>query len=484
MPWRAIGSAFAVATLSGASMAALAAPAAAYVCSFNVERPSSGSILGTATANVAGVFVVKQGTDRPRVIEVAFTKAPGALPATVTRSGAAVGPADQYDVAVGPLALNGRYSVRVKASHAGTGLLNCDDALLTNLNRDGQRSGDMSFGVSVQAKPPVNVAARLDVAARTAMVTWDKSTDPDIAGYTVSKKVGTAAPTKVDLRPEPRSWTDENLPTGGGTVVYSVQASRNGPDPGTTSEPSGAVTPAAIEVPPPAPSSTTSTTVPPTVTTPPGTPPPTTGGTPPPVNGPQPTTPTTPTTAPFVLGRPVGAGPSPAGTAPALRLPTGLNVPSTVLATPPLDGGSFQPLLPYPSPTDPSPTDPPPTDPPTSEIPEQALAAGDRAPQQDTGTPQLAYVAAALLSAVIAAYVLWLRRQSLVPQSPGMTTAYLPLEPLEAAEPVAPPFSVKPTVRVLPVVPTAPPSPPPEPLDPGPPPLPLLIVKPGGPRRR
>jgi len=418
---RALSGAVAVVAFSGSWMAAGARPAAAYVCAFGIET-TPGSILGSPSVRLTGPFVVKPTTG-VRTVEVSFTRSPGAAPASASRSGADVGPPGRFDVTAGPLALNGRYTARVRAIHTETSLFNCDGGL-DNGRRDTESSREVSFGVSVRAAPPTNVKALFDAGPpRTATVTWDKSGDPDIAGYIVRRKVGSDPPTAGRAIPAtPLSWTDDNLPGGAASVTYSVQAARNGPDPGTTSEYSAPVSAATLEVPPPPPPPTTTTGG---ITGGTGG----TGGT----TGTTRVTQTTPTTAPFVLGRAVApSATSPPGTFPPLRLPSGLggagssNNPSS----PEADGG-YEPVLPY----RPGSGEPPVTMP-LEGAGAQALAAGENGAGNGGGTPQLAYVASGLLSSVIAAHVLWLRKQVGRPDAPG------PGGPLPELEPLTPPPSV------------------------------------------
>ncbi len=409
---RALAGALALSAASAVWTLAGAAPAGAYVCTLGLDTPAAGSISGSPDPHVTGPFAVRHGAAE-RSIEVTFTKSPGAAPAGVTRSGAAVGPADRFDVPVGPLTRNGRYTALVRARHSGTSpVFNCSDGIGAG-GRDTERTAEVSFGVSVRALPPGNVAGRFDAGPRTVVLSWDASSDPDVAGYTISRAVGGEAPTSIQVPPDPHSWTDSGLPGTGATIAYTIQASRVGPDPDTSSEPSPPVTvQIQVAAPPAVPPSTT--------TTAPGpSPSPSAGRT------------STPTTVPFVLGLPVsGTLPEPAA-------------PGTIgdsAASAPEDG-SYQPLLPY-EPRSPgdgglalSESDP--------------AVVGDAQPGGGgDGPPQLGYVASALLSSVVAAHVLWLRKQALRPEAAGSGEGASPLpllEPVSSRPADAPPASSGPS---------------------------------------
>lgn len=361
-----------------------ASPASAYVCGFGVDSPASGSVSSSSTVRLRGPFEVKEGlVPEPRLLEVTFTSAPGPLPEPVSRSGDAIGTEGRYEVPLGPLARNGRYAVRMKATHGGTPVASCAEELGPE-QRDTERTVEASFSVSVKASPPTNVRVAFNSGPRTAVVRWDKSGDPDVAGYTVNRKVGSGAPTSVSVGSDPLSWTDSKLPATDATITYSVQAVRNGAGPGTLSEPSDAVAATALKVPAPS----ANTTAPPgTVATGPG------------------------TTVPFVLGPPIG---DPLPTAP-------------VPPAPPADGG-YVPLDVY-------------------EVEDQPVIGSDPAVvgRRDGGEgesiPQLAFIASGLLSTVVAAHVLWLRRQALEPAGVAGTraTPLEPLEPVTAGEAPPPP---------------------------------------------
>jgi hypothetical protein len=422
---RALAGTLALMAASGIWILSEAAPAAAYVCAFGIESPAPGSVVGAPSVRLVGPFATRQGLAE-RILDVTFTQSPGARPAPTVRTGASVGPAGRFDVTVGSLSLNGEYTARVKSSHLGTSpLFNCDDGIGPE-RRDTEATAEVTFGVSVRANPPANVKARFDAGPRTAVVTWERSGDPDIAGYTITRRVGSGGPTAVDVPAAPLSWTDTQLPAGAATITYSVQAARNGPQRGTTSERSAPVAAAPLDVPAP-PSPTTAATA-------------GTGGT----GGTGGAGASTPTTAPFVLGRSVGAT-SPSEPSPMVPLPGGL--------APPLDGsngdGTYRPLLPYPPPDqDPAPSGDGGGD--------QAIVGRASDGVGGDGPPQLAFIASGLLSTVVAAHVLWLRRQALRPEpatppGPSGHAAEAPvLEPVETVEPVSTPEP-------------APPPPPPDP---------------------
>jgi len=417
---RALLGALAIVGASGIWTLVGARPAAAYVCNFGISGPAAGSVSGSPDVRFTGPFEIKP-TSGDRILDVTFTQSPGPAPAPMTRSGAAVGATGRFDLPSGPLALNGRYTARVTARHAETSLFNCDGGL-DGSRRDSERTAEVTFGVSVRAAPPTNVGARFDAGSRTATVTWEKSGDPDIAGYTIAKKVGSDAPTFAQVRPDPLSWTDTGTSAGAATIIYAVQASRNGPDPGTTSEPSVLVAAAPLDVPAPPPTPTTTTPAPGGAGG--------TGGA-----GGGTSTRTTPTTTPFALGRSVGAtGPAPSGTVPALRFPSGLAGPKSTNSTAPASDGGYQPLLPYPS----GGSEPPATMP-IDTGGDQALGPGQNREGGGGGTPQLAYVASGLLSIVVAGHVLWLRKQVSHPEMAGATGSLPPLEPLHAVGPTEPP---------------------------------------------
>ena len=374
---RAISGALAVSAAAAIWILAGAAPAGAYVCDFGISRPTPGSRLDTAAVRISGPFSTRHGSAN-RIIEVTFTAGPGAVSPKRTT----VPAGDTYDVPVGPLALNGSYTARVTARHDGTSpTLNCDDDE-SGSDRDTERTAGVSFEVSVRAQPPANVRTTFDAGARSATITWDKSSDPDIAGYRITRKVGAAAPTTLDVPPEPRRWTDTRLPAEAVTLTYSVEAARNGPRPGTTSERSAAVAAAPLAI-PARPSPPTSTRGP---AGPGGT---TRGG-----GG-------AAATQPFTLGRSVSDGEAPPATAlplPELEQPGNpggaASQPLGAYTTIPEEGGSLV----------------------LNDEDDQAMGAGRRGQGGGDGTRQLAYVAAGLLMTVVAAQALWLRRQALLPE--------------------------------------------------------------------
>jgi len=165
----------------------------------------------------------------------------------------------------------------------------------------------------------------------------------------------------------------------------------------------------------------------------------------------------------FKLGQSVPGISRAGGTAPVLNFPDGLT------AVNPGGGGegSYNPLLPYPTKPEDSQVELP------TEDEEEASGGasggafnGGDAPG-DERTPQLAYVAGALLSAVVAAHVLWLRGEVLRPDDGEL---------LPVAPPPPPPPAPLP-VRVF--EPPPPPSrrPPPPPVPAGPSRL-VLFVRP------
>ncbi len=423
MTWvggRALGGAAALAAAVGVWAGPGAAPAAAYVCSFGIDSPTSAAPSGTPSVSFSGPFAVKQGQG-DRVLDINFTGSPGPLPPAVRRTGGEVGPGARYDVGVGGLTLNGQYTAQVRASHAGTGLFNCDDGL-GDVRRDGTRSGTVTFSVSVRARPPANVRARFEAGPpRSAVVTWDRSPDPDTAGYELTRRVGSGpVETMPPVPPATTSWTDDVPPADAATVTYAVRSARNGPTRDTTSERSDYVTATlAVPAPPPPPPP------PPTTTpSPPGSQGPGPGGPAAPGATPPPATPGRNPAAPgvpvFKLGQAVPGSSAPGGATPVLSFPDGLTA-----AVPGSDDeeGSYDPLLPYPSTPEGGQVQLPTED--------GEAAFGGPAGGGDERTPQLAYVAGALLSAVVAAHVLWLRGEVLRPDDGEL----LPVAPPPAPSP-------------------------------------------------
>jgi len=351
---------------------------------------------------------------------VSFLAAPGPRPASVTRSGGDVGGADVYDVTAGGLSLNGTYTARVRATDTSTSLFNCDGGIGPE-RRSTDQSADVTFGVSVRAQPPVNVRSRLEPGTRTAVVTWGKSPDPDTAGYSVSRKLGSGSFQAMgDVPANTLSWTDSGLPAEAATVTYAVTSSRNGPQPNSTSEASEAVVAAPLDL----------------------------------TAAPPPSTPTTtgPVKSGFQLPGSIGPGragtttrPAPGPSKTKLGVPAARS-PQAGLAFPPElvdpraallgqgDSGGFQPTLPYEA-TPEDEVEP-------GEVLEegggqQSFAAG-RSRVGEERTPALVYVAAGLLTAVVAAHVLWLRAQVLKPEA-GSAQASLPIEEVIPAPSSSPP---------------------------------------------
>ena len=434
MRGRALGGAVALAAAIGVWSGPGAAPAAAYVCSFGIDSPTAATPSGTAGVSFRGPFAARQGQG-DRVLGITFTSAPGPLPPSVTHTGGAVGPADRYDVPVGGLSLNGRYAARVVARHEGTGLFNCDDSLGRD-RRETERSATVTFSVSVKARPPTNLRARFEAGPpRSVVVTWDPSPDPDTAGYELTRRIGVGPVEPLpDVPPNQTSWTDGAPPAEAASVTYAIRSARNGPTPGTTSERSDVVT-VGVDLPAPPPPTTTT---PPPVVDPGGTggtgtgapapagtggalAPPGTGGSAPgrPAPGPAP--------RPFVLGQAVAGFSSPGGAPPVLRFPNGLIGAAKAEAG---EEGVYQPLLPYPARPDDAQVEL------LAEDGEQAQAggAGGDAPGEER-TPQLVYVAGALLSGVVAAHILWLRKQVLGSGADDDDGDGLPLEPAVMSTP-------------------------------------------------
>lgn len=415
---RALGGAVALAAATGFWAGPGAGPAAAYVCSLTIDTPQQRNppvVLGTNSARFTGAFTAAPGP-AGRVLEVSYLAAPGARPATVTRSDPNLGGPDRYDVTTGGLNLNGTYRAQVRATQTETPVFNCVGRL-TREGRSTSMTAEVTFGVSVRARPPVDVRSRFEAEPRSAVVTWGRSPDPDTAGYSLSRKVDGGRFEPMGAVPgDALSWTDTGLPAGAATVTYAVTSSRNGPTAGTTSEASDPVAAAPLDVPaPPAPPPDPTPTVPGTpVTNGPGS---TVAGAPNTV-APNRTGGAPPTTRPFVLGRPVGGSSSPLG----LQFPGGLDQGGTV-------GGEYAPTLPYQL----DPAAPQDEMQLVEDAGDQAFVGGrDRGEEDDK--PALAYVAAGLLSAVVAAHVLWLRGQVLRP-APEAVEHPLPVEAAAAARP-------------------------------------------------
>jgi len=408
---RALFGAVALAAATGYWSGPGAAPASAYVCSLSITSPRSNPPIGTSSARFSGAFAAAPSSTG-RTVQVSFLASPGPRPTVAQTDDRSWGP-DSYAVDVGGLSLNGTYRAQVKAIHDASPVLNCQGGL--GGARPKSATAEVTFGVSVRARPPVNVASRFEAGPRTAVVTWERSPDPDTAGYSLSRKVGTGGFEPMGaVHGDVLSWTDPSLPAEAATATYAVTSSRNGPVANSTSEASDPVAAAPLEVPGPPPAPTTSTTLIGAVGT----------ETPSGDQRPRPGAPdriaTTPTSKPFVLARPVPGSPSPA----AVDFPDSLINPEAAQAA---DGD--QPALQYR---------------PNRGLDQvqlveedgQAFAAGRGGPG-DQDTPQLAYVAAGLLSAVVAAHVLWLRGQALRPAA-GPTEVGLPVEPLAPARPAEP----------------------------------------------
>ena len=404
---RALIGAVALAAATAAWVGPGAAPAAAYVCSLTVDtpKPSPSPPAGTSTVRFSGSFTAAPTPDG-RTLEVSFLSGPGPLPPTVTWSHGDAGDAGRYQVDVAGLNHNGTYKAQVKATHTASSDQGCEGgeagAQPTTLTKE------VVFGVSVRARPPANVRARFEAAPRSAVVTWEKSPDPDTAGYSVNRKVGSSAFQRLgDVPADARSWTDSALPAGAATVTYAVSSSRVGFEPGTTSLPSPAAGAAPLEVPAAPAATPTSKAATGAIVTP--------GDRAAPADRTAARRVAVPSPAPFVLGRAVGGSGGP----PELDFPDGLANPEGAQAVP-----GDEPVLRYrPNLGD--------DEVPLPDDSDQAFAAGRRGVGDD-GTQQLAYVAAGLLSAVVAAHVLWLRSQALRPASEVVETA-VPLEPVVVA---------------------------------------------------
>lgn len=418
------GRAVAVAGALAASVAGwvgpAAAPAAAYVCSSGIETPGRGSVVGSPAVRFTGPFDGRP-SQAARELEVSFTSSPGPTPPTVRRTGSGVGSDTRFDVTVGNLSRNGQYTAQVRFIHRGIELLNC-------ANDVEEQTAEVTFGVSVKARPPTNVRSSFDAGSRKAVVMWGASPDPDTARYTVTRKVGSADFEPVAALPGgTTSLTDTRLPGGAATITYAVSSSRNGPDPQTMSEASQAVaaSPLGVPAPPSAPPSTTATTA----------------GT------------TGPTTAPFVLDLPAGvtdpgAAPSPTGLDGVTPLPPGGDGGETGLPGP----GAPQDRIQLPG-----------------------GGSGSVGDGGDDGLPGLAYVAATLLSAAVAAHVLW-RRGPILRSGPASVDTTLPVEPTPArVTPPAPP-PIRPAATA-----SRPAAGPPEPIPAAAAGKPILLIRAKGP---
>lgn len=379
---RAVVGAVALAAATASWVGPGALPAAAYVCSSGIESPGNGSVVGAPAVRFTGPFDGRPN-QADRVLVVTFTSSPGPRPATVTRKGVGVGSDGRFDVLVSNLDRNGEYKAQLRFSHAGTSI-KCNGATDPGAGAT-EQTAEVTFGVSVKARPPANVRSRFAAGPRTAVVSWGRSPDPDTARYSVTRKVGSTSFEPVaDVAGDATSWTDTKLPGAAATITYAVSAARRGPDSRTTSEPSAAVAAAPLGVPAPPPSSTTPTSAA-----------------------------STGSTVPFVLGQPaatdLGAAPAPS--------PDGL--------TPLPQGGDGQATPPVPG------------------LPEDRVQlpgdAGGRGDHGD-GLPQLAYVGATLLSAAVAAHVLWRRGPLGRPGAAALDPA-LPIEPTIVPVPVPVPAS-------------------------------------------
>ncbi|MEO5679567.1 MAG: hypothetical protein ABIS47_07860, partial [Acidimicrobiales bacterium] len=188
MIWRAGRAVAGAVTLAAAGLGTglAVAPAAASVCVFGIDSPADGSFAAASEVTFRGPFAVS--VDGGRTLQVDFTASPGPAPAPVTKAGAELGPdGSRYVVTVGGLVRNGQYTARLRASHAAEALCGTDPAPATM-----EKTVTVTFGVSVKAQPPISVRSRLDPGPRAAVVTWVKSSDPDIAAYGVTRKVGAA----------------------------------------------------------------------------------------------------------------------------------------------------------------------------------------------------------------------------------------------------------------------------------------------------
>lgn len=227
---------------AGLGIGLAVAPAAASVCGFGIDSPADGSFVAASEVTFRGPFAVSG--DGGRTLQVDFTSSPGPAPAPVTRAGADLGTdGSRYVVTVGGLARNGQYTARLRAGHAADASCGADPGPST-VDRT------VTFGVSVKAQPPTSVRSRLDAGPRVAVVTWEKSSDPDIAAYGVTRKVGAAAAEPVaDLPTTPTTWTDLKLPAAATSITYSVVAYRTGSTSSSRSAASEPVAAAPLAVP-------------------------------------------------------------------------------------------------------------------------------------------------------------------------------------------------------------------------------------------
>ncbi len=393
---RAIVGACALVAASGAWAGPGAGPASASVCSLTIDPPQP-RVVETTSIELTGSFVTTEAAPRLEV----YLSGPGRPEATPVE--AKLTEPGRYSVPLAGLSHNGTYTAQVVAIDDVPSEAGCDGG-----PGEPRMEDEVTFAVNVPAQPPVNVRSRFEAGPRTAVVTWERSPDPDTLHYGVIRRVGRGAFEPMARVPrDALSWTDTSLPAGAATVTYAVSSARNGINPQSSSPLSVWVVAAPLDVPAPA------------------TPGPAGPATQPATGGPTPgtaaagplTTASTPVT-PARSGRaaaPRAGVADPGNPVDLTEAPAGDEA-SPFTLPPWADGEEGQVQL-------------------VEESGDQPAVGGGGGTGR-RGVPALAYVATGLLSAVVAAHFLWLRRQALQPDEEA-TEAGLPVEAVGAASAVA-----------------------------------------------
>ncbi len=393
---RAIVGACALVAASGAWAGPGAAPASASVCSLTIDPPQP-RVVETTSIELTGSFVTTEAAPRLEV----YLSGPGRPEATPVE--AKLTEPGRYSVPLAGLSHNGTYTAQVVAIDDVPSEAGCDGG-----PGEPRMEDEVTFAVNVPAQPPVNVRSRFEAGPRTAVVTWERSPDPDTLHYGVIRRVGRGAFEPMARVPrDALSWTDTSLPAGAATVTYAVSSARNGINPQSSSPLSVWVVAAPLDVPAPA------------------TPGPAGPATQPATGGPTPGT--------------AAAGPLTTASTPVTPARSGrAAAPRAGVADP----GNPVDLTEAPAGDEASPF----TLPPWADGEEGQVQVIEESGDQPAvgggggtgrrGVPALAYVAAGLLSAVVAAHFLWLRRQALQPDEEA-TEAGLPVEAVGAASAVA-----------------------------------------------
>jgi hypothetical protein len=342
--------------------------AEAGISNATLAEPVDQNIFGTAHIPYGGTFTVDAGT---RLVSIGVKRD---LPDAPTWTGEVTqfNGSGQFSLQTPDFPFNGKYVFDAN-------FFNEDkrSPLVGGCGNEGcTRSFHRTVYLAAPPAPPSKISTSFDEAQRTVTVTWAEAPEPDILGWTVRRGTDGGEPgDEESVKPtKTPSFIDKKLPDAGGRLEYFVTAVRSGADDTSTRRTTASKTITVEAKPPDAP----------TTTTPPGG--------------------TTTTTSPF--GPAVTAPPSTVAPRPTVKgniggFAAGLNGPGKGTTRSTLADGTYEETLPYGAPEE--------LEPGGQEAQEVFPT---QSPIEAGGTlAAVFYVAAAALTSVVAAHVIFILRQ-------------------------------------------------------------------------